>query len=318
MIPKVSICMPTYNFDRYLPEAIESVLMQSYGDFEFIIIDDCSKDNSVEVIKRYAEKDNRIIFKVNERNIGMVPNWNLCLESSRGDYIKFIFGDDLLSSDKALLRMASILDSNNKIVLVASARNVVDEQSNIVELLSEYRETIEYPGTRIIQDCLLEQKNKIGEPSVVMFRKKCAMRGFDNGYRQAVDLEMWFHILEQGNFAYIDEPLCSFRDHAKQQTKVNVARITFADEAFQLLKDYANKHYVKLSRIKKEYMNYVPVYAVWKLFKKGKITREAALGKIKNHYNIFKFFTLYPFFKLYKFIRSIARPHKSRMAKGYN
>ncbi len=318
MNPKVSICIPTYNFACYLPEAIESALSQSYEDFEFIVIDDCSLDGSAEVIKKYAEKDKRIILVVNERNIGMVPNWNLCLKRAKGEYVKFLFGDDVLSSNDALKRMVSILDLNNEVALVATARYVIDERSNMKDVLVEYKSKIGYSGTQIIQDCLIEQKNKIGEPSAVIFRTKHAIRGFDTRYRQAADLEMWFYLLEQGNFAYIDEPLCSFRDHPNQQTKVNIARLTLADEAFQLLTDYANKHYVKLPRIKKEYMHYIPVYAVWKLFKKGRITREAALEKIKNHYNIFKFFTLYPFFKLYKFIRSIARPHKSRMGKGCN
>ncbi len=318
MNPKVSICMPNYNYANFLPDAIESALRQSYTNFEFIIFDNHSTDRSAEIISGYAKKDRRIIFNVNKDNIGFVNNLNLCLQYAKGDYIKFLLSDDLFASERTLEIMVGVLDTHQEISLVATARNMIDEKSNIIKVLSEYHGKVGYAGTMIIQDCLIEQKNKIGEPSVVMFRKKHAARGFNTRYRQSVDLEMWFHILEQGNFAYIDEPLCSFRDHPNQQTKVNIARVTLVDEAFQLLTDYANKHYVKLSRIKKEYMHYIPAYAVWKLFKKGRITREAALEKIKNHYNIFKFFTLYPFFKLYKFIRSIARPHKSRMAKGCN
>ncbi len=315
MIPKVSICMPTYNFDRYLPEAIESVLKQSYGDFEFIIIDDCSKDNSVEVIKRYAEKDKRIIFKVNEDNLGMVNNWNLSLKYAQGEYIKFLFGDDVLVSDKALERMVLVLDTKDDIALVATARNVIDDRSVIRQVLSEYKGSIGYVGTDIIQDCLVEQKNKIGEPSVVMFRRKHASRGFDGRYRQAVDLEMWFHILEQGNFAYIDEPLCSFRSHPNQQTQINIAQRVLSDEAFQLLEDYANKPYINLSPVKREYMRYVPVYAVWKQYKKKQITLQSALDKIRKHYNILKFIIFYPVFKVYKFSKSTIRPITRRIKK---
>ncbi len=136
---KVSICMPNYNFAQYLPEAIESVLRQSYSDFEFVIIDNCSTDNSVEVIQRYAGKDARIKLNVNKQNIGLVNNLNLCLQKARGDYIKFLFSDDLLASENALEQMVTVLDAHEGISLVASARNVIDYQSSILKIWSEYK-----------------------------------------------------------------------------------------------------------------------------------------------------------------------------------
>ena len=301
--------MPTYNFARYLPEAIESVLKQSYADYEFLIIDDCSQDDSAEVIARYARQDTRIIASINTSNVGMVNNWNLCLQRARGEYIKFLFGDDLLSSDDALKKMVSILDAHKEIALVASARNVIDEQSDIIKIWSEYRRKIGYPGAKIIRDCLIEQKNKIGEPSVVLFRRKQAIRGFDARYRQAVDLEMWFHLLEQGNFAYLDEPLCSFRWHPQQQTNVNVrgTNVSLVEEAFLLLQSYADKPYIKMPLLIREYMQYVPVYSIWKLYKNDRISRAAAIAKIRERYNLSKFVSYYPFYKTYKFIARIVK-----------
>jgi glycosyltransferase involved in cell wall biosynthesis/SAM-dependent methyltransferase len=305
MAPKVSICMPTYNFARYLPEAIESVLKQSYGDYEFLIIDDCSRDGSAEVIMNYARQDKRIIASVNAFNIGMVNNWNLCLQRARGEYIKFLFGDDVLSSPDALKRMVSVLDGHRGIALVASARNVIDEHSNIMKIWTEYRGKIGYRGSKIIRDCLIEQKNKIGEPSVVLFRRKQAGRGFDARYRQAVDLEMWFHLLEQGNFAYLDEPLCSFRWHSRQQTNINVRGESLVEEAFLLLQSYADKPYVKMPRLIREYMQYVPVYSIWKLYKNDRISRAGAIAKIRERYSLSKFISYYPLYKIYKFIARI-------------
>ncbi len=315
MTPKVSICMPNYNFAQYLPEAIESVLKQSYANFEFIIIDNCSTDNSADIIKRYAESDGRIQFSVNNSNIGLVNNLNLCLNKAQGEYIKFLFSDDMLASDKAVERMVSVLDSDHEIALVATSRYMIDEHSTIKKVLSEYQEKTAYVGTEIIQDCLIEQKNKIGEPSVVMFKKKHAARGFDGRYRQAVDLEMWFHILEQGKFFYLNEPLCSFREHPRQQTHVNISDVSVIEEPFLLLQDYANKPYVDVPRFTKEYMRYVPVYAIWKLYKKKRISKQDANTKIKEHYNYYKFILCFPFFKVYKLIKksieSIARePHE--------
>jgi glycosyltransferase involved in cell wall biosynthesis len=303
MTPKVSICMPNYNFAQFLAEAIESVLKQSYADFEFIIIDNCSTDNSVEIIRRYAEKDARILFSVNESNIGMVNNLNLCMQKARGEYVKFLFSDDMLASEKALEIMVSVLDADDAISLVATARNIIDDRSEIIEVWSEYKTRSGYAGSKIIQDCLIEQKNRIGEPSAVMFRKKHSSRGFDGRFKQAVDLEMWFHILEQGKFAYINEPLCSFREHSQQQTRINIRDESLIEEAFLLLQDYANKPYLKVPRYLEEYMFYVPVYAIWKLHKKKRISRQRAIAQIKEHYSLLKFIVLYPFFKLYKFMK---------------
>jgi len=306
-MPKVSICMPNFNFSRYLPESIDSALQQSYSNFEFLIIDNCSTDNSVEIIKKYAEKDHRIIFFANKYNIGLIDNLNLCLTYAKCDYIKFIFSDDTFVSNNTLGKMVSILDAYEGVSLVATSRNIIDEHSNIIKVLSEYNGKIGYPGTKIIKDCLIEQKNKIGEPSAVMFRKKHAIRGFDRRYRQVVDLEMWFHILEQGDFAYIDEALCSFRIHPDQQTKINIAQFVLSDELFQLVEDYSNKPYVNFSRLKREYMLYIPSYATWKLYKKRKISKKIAINKIRDHYSVFKFFFFYPLYKLFKFFRSIIR-----------
>src|SRR5512147_2219110 len=305
MNPKVSICMPTYNFARYLPEAIDSVLKQSYEDYEFIIIDDCSRDGSAEVIMNYARQDKRVIAGINAFNVGMVNNWNLCLQKARGEYVKFLFGDDVLSSPDALKKMVSILDARKEIALVASARNVIDEYSNVVKIWAEYRGKIGYRGSKIIRDCLIEQKNKIGEPSVVLFRRNVADRGFDARYRQAVDLEMWFHLLEQGDFAYLEEPLCSFRWHSQQQTNVNVRGEYLVEEAFLLLQSYADRPYVKMPRLIREYMQYVPVYSIWKLYRNDRISRAGAIARIRERYSLAKFISYYPFYKTYKFFARI-------------
>src|SRR3954453_9924295 len=92
--PKVSVLIPTYNYARYLSEAIESVLEQEFQDYEVVIVDDCSQDESEEVIRRYAARDGRIRFHFNRPNLGMVANWNYCLSLARGEYVQFLFGDD--------------------------------------------------------------------------------------------------------------------------------------------------------------------------------------------------------------------------------
>jgi glycosyltransferase involved in cell wall biosynthesis len=300
--------MPNYNCSRYLPEAIESVLKQSYIDFEFIIIDDCSTDESLGIIKNYAQKDRRIVVRVNNKNIGQAKNLNLCLKYSKGEYIKFVFSDDMLFSADAIKKMVEILDADNEIALVASARYSIDEKTDVRGILSDYKGNIKSLGTEIIKDSLFSQRNKIGEPSVVMFRRRFAKRGFNEKYNQNVDWEMWFHILEQGNFAYIDEPLCSFRTHLLQQTSLNREKQIHLIEPFYLLRDYAQKPYVDFLMFKKAYVLYLPAYEIWREFKKfRRISLLAAIRKIHRHYNLFKFIAIYPIFKIYKTTMSIMR-----------
>ncbi len=220
--PEISVLIPTYNYASYLPEAIKSVLTQDFQDFELLILDDRSSDNTAEVVKPFCDRDPRIRFEVNPTNLGMVPNWNECLRRAGGQYIKFLFGDDRLCDRQALGKMIALLRNNPSAILAASARMVLDEKSNVTDLWRTLPDGC-HPGRKIIAACLAEDGNIIGEPSAALFRRADAQRGFDPAYRQWVDMEMWFHLLERGDLVYTREPLCGFRRHSLQQTEVNSA-----------------------------------------------------------------------------------------------
>jgi hypothetical protein len=161
-------------------------------------------------------------------------------------------------------------------------------------------------GAVAIMDSLIDQKNNIGEPSAVLFRKKHAARGFNPEYRQIVDLEMWFHILEQGMFVYLSEPLCSFRIHPDQETRRNFDRGLHIDDSSFLLRDYAHKPYLRFSRFQRAYMFFAPAYGIWNLYRKHRrISREAAEELIRGryHFSMPAFFAFKPFFRFYKFYR---------------
>jgi len=218
--PSVSVLIPTYNYACFLAEAIESVLMQDFRDFELLIVDDCSADHTAEVVKPFCSRDARVRFSANSINLGMVNNWNHCLRQARGEYIKFLFGDDKLSDPKALGKMIALLRKNPSAVLAASARTILDEKSSVIDVWRPLRDGC-HNGREIIEACLIEYGNLIGEPSSVLFRKSAAQRGFDAKLVQIVDVEMWFHLLENGNLAYTREPLCAFRQHAQQRSAFN-------------------------------------------------------------------------------------------------
>lgn len=305
--PKLSVLIPTYNYGCYLGQAIDSVLTQTFSDLEIVVIDDCSKDNTDEVMQTYAANDRRIRFECNPANLGMVANWNYCLGIARGDYIKFLFADDFLVSPKALEILVGILDDNPNVSLVGSSRQIIDKDSQFKDIWSFYDQDIIKSGPEVINTCLFENHNYIGEPAAVMFRKCQAERGFDSRYRQLVDLEMWFHLLEQGEYAYIDEPLCAFRVHNEQQTSKNAAVGADIDDTALLHRHYLQKPYILKKPFSEAYLRYNHFYQIWKSYKKSRVmSKKEALEKIST-YGIFRFFGLYPIYKAYKPLRKFVR-----------
>src|SRR3990170_405399 len=87
--PCVSVCIPTYNGGKYIRECIESILVQTYTDFEILIVDDKSFDETIEIAEEFARGDKRIRIVRNRQNLGLVKNWNKCVELAEGEWIKF-------------------------------------------------------------------------------------------------------------------------------------------------------------------------------------------------------------------------------------
>lgn len=313
--PKVSVCVPTYNYARYLPEAIESVLGQNFPNFELLIIDDASEDGTRQVVERYVREDPRVEFRVNPVNIGMVENWNLCLREARGEFVKFLFGDDLLASPDALSRMAGVLDADPTVSLVASARKVLDEGSRVMMVWSRFPDGTVRDGRAIIRQCLAEGKNLIGEPSAVLFRKSQAARGFNPRYHQIVDLEMWFYILEQGKFAFIGDPLCSFRKHAAQESRINLALLRHHEDTRNLLAEYVDnpaKAYLGIGHLERAYLHYGRRYRIWREYRRGLTDRKSALRLIRAEGSLAWFFLLYPIYEVCKGFLRHWRRHAHR------
>jgi glycosyltransferase involved in cell wall biosynthesis len=115
--PKVSVLIPTYNYAYCLDEAMQSVLDQTLSDFELIVIDDCSKDNTDDVMQKYLT-DPRITYMKNEKNLGLVGNWNKCLSYAKGDYIKILCADDKFRKD-LLEKMVNVMEKYKNVYLVA-------------------------------------------------------------------------------------------------------------------------------------------------------------------------------------------------------
>jgi len=211
--PRVSVCIPTYRGGKTLGAAIESVLAQTHTDFELIVVDDDSPDDTRAVVEGFS--DRRIVYLRNERNLGPQGNWNRCLEVASGDYFKLLPHDDLLHP-RCLERQVGVLDADTekRIALVFCAREMLGPDARVLMRRG-------YPGGRegpidcnvLIRACVRRGTNLIGEPGAVLLRKATAGKVgvFDATNPYVIDLDYWFRLLAHGNAHFCAEPLAAFR-----------------------------------------------------------------------------------------------------------
>lgn len=211
--PLVSVCIPAYNGAEHLAAAIDSVLGQSLGDFELVVIDDHSQDRSEEIVRGYS--DRRIRFLKNACNLGPAGNWSRCLAEARGRYIKLLPQDDVIAPE-CLAHQAAILerDPAQRIALVCCARTIINAEGRaLVRRGLPPSVNGPVPASLLIRQCLRRGTNLIGEPGSVMFRSDLAQRvgPFDASIPYVIDLDYWFRLLLHGDAWYLKEPLASFR-----------------------------------------------------------------------------------------------------------
>ena len=209
-LPKVSVLIPTYNYAHYLDETIQSVLEQSFQDFELVIVDNHSTDNTEEVVKKYFG-DKRISYYRNPRNLGLVGNWNQCLLYAKGDYIKLLCADDKIHPEM-LRKYVSVMEQYPNVSLITCNKQLFDGQPWLVELPMQHLQE----GKKVIYHTF-NTKSWIGEPTSVMFRKSNLYLGnFRSEYILHVDWEMWNRQLTVGDCYIVPETLAYIRAHALQ------------------------------------------------------------------------------------------------------
>ena len=215
--PKVSVIMAVYGAEKYLSQAIESVLNQTFSDFELIVINDCSPDNSLEIIKRYCEQDKRIVFVNNKVNLGPSGTRNVGLKLCRGDYIAIFDNDDVCMPDR-LEKQVKFLDNNPNIFLVAGSYQYIDETS---KLLDNYIKSYTSDEVKI----LLPEKNLISHPTV-MYRN--AGYSYREKLDPAEDYDLWLRMMEDGKNLYIvKDVLIKYRIQGKSVTHTNNKKMNF-------------------------------------------------------------------------------------------
>ncbi|VXD14558.1 Glycosyl transferase, family 2 (fragment) [Planktothrix serta PCC 8927] len=236
--PLVSVCIPAYNGELFIAEAISSILSQTYCKIELIISDDHSQDNTVAIAQSFQDQTTIPLSILTPNHQGLAQNSNFCIEQSQGKYIKFLYQDDILTPN-CIEKMVTLAETDPEIGLVFSPREMFFLNQNDIDLdlIAVYQEfanlhqswsnlnSIQW-GTELLADPNLWEHpiNKIGEPSTVLLRKSVleTVGYFDPQLNQLVDLDLWWRILGQFKVGFVEETLSYFRLHSQQKTHQNM------------------------------------------------------------------------------------------------
>ncbi len=215
---RVSVCVPVYNAEAFLAEAIESVLAQDFTDWELVIVDDASSDRSLEIAQRYAADDERITVHRNATNQGAAATWNRAVALSAGPYVKLLCNDDIIKP-RCLSTQVAVLDADeaHAIGMVTGLRDIVAADGSAIHRNHGLRglpRTATTVGRRqLVLGLLRNGGNPLGEPSTVLLRREALDRagGFPADWQYLIDLATYAEISRSTDIALIRTSLATFR-----------------------------------------------------------------------------------------------------------
>lgn len=227
--PFFSVICPLFNAETFLAEAANSIIAQTLTNWELILVDDGSTDNSLNIVNNWAEKDARIrvLQHLNGANKGVSASRNLGIKQAKGEWIAFLDADDVWLPDK-LEKQHKIIQqlSDKNLVLVYSQAKVIDADGNFIELKDQEKEhnpihAIYGSGKPGFQENAFKWaiKSVFEAPTSSVVSKKellVDLNGFEEDMRFSEDALLWYRIIEKGNIYFIDSPLIKYRVHPTQ------------------------------------------------------------------------------------------------------
>ncbi len=232
--PLVSVCMITYNRALFLPKAIESVQAQSFTDWEMVIVDDASNDDTKDVVKKYSSSDNRIKYYCNDKHLKISISRNRSLSLAHGKYAAILDSDDLWVDSKKLEMQYDFLESHSEHVLVGGGVIVIDKDGNERK---RYMNPLKDENIRRrIYWC-----NPFAHSSVMYDREKILnIGGYDTSLDTAEDYDLFLRIGTLFKFANIEKYILNYRIHDNSITVTD--RLQTMILTASLVKKYKNKY----------------------------------------------------------------------------
>jgi glycosyltransferase involved in cell wall biosynthesis len=219
--PRISIIMSVYNGSRYLSESIQSIINQTYPDFEFIIVDDGSTDNTFEILNEYSRQDSRILIYRSETNLGLAGGLNIGLKYAKGEYIARQDADDI-SLPERLFKQVEFMDSNPDYGLVGVAAQLVDSNGNFLKI--DYN----ISGNEEIQLNLLDYMCICG--AAIMVRRECMEAigyNFNEKLETAEDYDLVLRLGEITKLEVLQDPLYIYIQHSESECHTKKLKLAF-------------------------------------------------------------------------------------------
>jgi glycosyltransferase involved in cell wall biosynthesis len=212
--PKVSVLMTVYNGTTYLREAMDSIVGQKFDDFEFVVVDDGSRDASVRIIQSYS--DPRIRLIVNPRNVGQTPALNIGLRACRGRYIARMDADDIAFPDR-LAAQSALLDAKPEVGIVGGAMWIIDSRGRRVDFAYQPESDLAIRLTSLT-------RNPFHHPTVMLRADVLSRHGleFDEQYQANQDYDLWTRLLPLTQAANLPNAVLAYRIHG---TNISVTRV---------------------------------------------------------------------------------------------
>jgi len=213
--PRVSVALPVHNCERYVAEAIESILAQTFTDFEFLIVDDGSTDGTLPILHRFAARDSRIRV-ISRPNTGIVGALNEMLGLARADLVARMDADDVALPVR-FERQVRFLDEHPECVMVGSRVTIIDPDG---DALTEMGDALSHE--QIVTDLLNYKGQMVYHPAVIYRRKAVLdLGGYRPKCREAEDLDLFLRLAEIGQIVNLPEPLLRYREH---RAKAGISR----------------------------------------------------------------------------------------------
>ena len=259
----VSVIIPNYNHALYLDERIQSVLNQTYQDFEVIVLDDCSTDNSLEIINKYRNNPHISQIVVNEQNCGSpFKQWHKGFELAKGDIIWIAESDDYCEPTFLEKLTTAMSQRENCVVAFCKTLSFYPNGCKRVATPLDLQEGI-YESKKLISD-FMSWDPTIANASGAIFKRATAM-AIDNRYlnfKGAGDRMFWVEMAEQGTIAYVDTPLNYFRQHDSNSTSNNFKNGTNQREDKIILDYIYQKGYINKEKYNHCRVRYIHIWVL--------------------------------------------------------
>jgi glycosyltransferase involved in cell wall biosynthesis len=222
--PTVSVVVPAYNNADFIEATLDSILAQTYTDFELLVADHSSTDDTWERIQRYAE-DPRVRLMQTPAGGGAPANWSRVTREATGELVKLVCGDDLIDPRCLELQVAA-MQAHPGVVLSSCRRTLIDAHgATVTEARGLAGLTGLQPGRSAARKAVITGSNIFGEPACVLLRRDAFERagGWADSEPYVIDQQTFCNVLMEGDFFALAQPLASFRLSASQWS-VNLAR----------------------------------------------------------------------------------------------